>query len=131
MIERLLPIALMGSMGYKGVEKKEVVTDKIKDFIHSIESVVNYQRISTVAHAIELAMIDEHPPKIADPKVFKATVKKLVGIGKKGKGDASKDFWGTELRLTVKGNTFVVFSAGPDMKWRTKDDQSVLAEIIR
>ena len=116
MIERLLPLALMGGMGAKGYEKKEVVTDKMKQFVTSIERVVNYQRISTVAHAIELAMIDENPPKIEDPKVFKATVRELVGIGKKGKGDASKDYWGSELRIKVKANTFVVFSAGPDKK---------------
>lgn len=131
MIERLLPLALMSSMGYKGYENKEVVTDKVQEVVHSIERVVNYQRIATVAHAIELAMIDENPPRIDDPAVFKATVRQLVGIGKKGGGDASKDFWGTELRLKVKGKLFAVFSAGPDMKWGTKDDQRVIAEIAR
>lgn len=131
MIERLLPLALMGSMGYKGYENKETVTGKVQEFVHSIERVVNYQRISTVAHALELAMIDENPPKIEDPRVFKDTVKRLVGIGKKGGGDATKDFWGTELRIQVKGNLFAVFSAGPDLKWGTNDDQRVVAEIAR
>ncbi|NDE15176.1 hypothetical protein EBZ80_09640 [bacterium] len=131
MIERLLPLALMGSMGYKGYEKKEVVTGKVQEFVHSVERVVNYQRMSTVAHALELAMIDEHPPRIDDQRVFKETVQRLVGIGRKGKGDASKDFWGTELRIQVKGNLFAIFSAGPDMKWGTSDDQRVVAEIAR
>ena len=131
MIERLLPLALMGSMGYKGFQKKEVVTDKFKDFFHSVERVVNYQRMSTVSHAIQLAMISENPPDIKNPKVFKATTRELVGIGKNGKGDSSKDYWGTELRLKVKENIFVVLSAGPDMEWDTRDDQSIRAELIR
>ena len=76
-------------------------------------------------------MIDEHPPRIDDQRVFKETVQRLVGIGRKGKGDASKDFWGTELRIQVKGNLFAIFSAGPDMKWGTSDDQRVVAEIAR
>lgn len=132
MIERLLPLALMSSMGYKGYEKKDVITDKVRGFVVNIERVVNYQRISTVARAIELAMIDDDPPRIEDPAVFKKTVKNLVKIGKKGNGgDASKDFWGTEIKLRVKGNLFAVFSAGPDKTFGTSDDQKAIAELNR
>lgn len=132
MIERILPLALMSSVGYQGYEKKDVITDKMRGFVVSIERVVNYQRISTIAHAIELAMIDENPPRIEDPKVFKKTVRNLVKIGRKGRGgDPTKDYWGTEVKLRIKGNIFAVFSAGPDKSFGTKDDQKVIAELIR
>lgn len=131
MIERLLPIALASGISYKGYEKKDVVTDKLKGFVVSIESVVNSQRIGMVAHALELAMIDDNPPKVEDPKVFKATVRKLVKIGKKNIGDPSNDYWGTELRMRLQKNLIIIYSAGPDKKFGTKDDQNAIGELVR
>ncbi|MEY4632495.1 MAG: hypothetical protein RIQ81_2615 [Pseudomonadota bacterium] len=131
MIERLLPIALASGISYKGYENKDVITDKLKGFVTSIESVVNSQRIGMVAHALELAMIDENPPKIEDPKIFKETVRKLVKIGKKNIGDPAKDYWGTELRMRLEKNTIIIYSAGPDQKFGTKDDQHAITEFVR
>lgn len=131
MIERLLPIALASGIGYQGYEKKDVLTEKAKGFVTSIESVVNNQRIGMVSHALELAMIDENPPNIEDPKIFKATVRKLVKIGKKNIGDPSKDYWGTELRIRLEKNLIIIYSAGPDKQFGSADDQHAISELTR
>jgi hypothetical protein len=131
MIERLLPIALASGIGYKGYEQKDIVADKAKGFVASIESIVNNQRIGMVAHALELAMIDENPPNIANPRIFKATVRKLVRIGKKSIGDPSKDYWGTDLRIRLEKNMIIIYSAGPDKQFGSRDDQHAISEIVR
>ncbi len=42
--------------------------------------------------------------------------------GGKNTRDRTKDVWGTEYKLIVKGEGFEVQSAGPDTKWNTDDD---------
>ena len=42
--------------------------------------------------------------------------------GGKDTRDRSKDLWGTDYRLNVKGEGFEVKSAGPDKTWSTSDD---------
>lgn len=116
MITRFLPLILMGSLGYKNL-------DKLKPLLQVSNVTVSQSEVGNIAQVLNIDRLDSSLPG-TDPASFANYLRKnLKRSADKSKRDMAADPWGNAYRLKVgKNNSFQVSSAGPDGRFGTNDD---------
>lgn len=114
---KLLPAAALGLVAYANSDELAKSLNIITKVQVAATSGIEMQGI---AEAVAQEYTSEGTLPVADfGKFLRESMREKGG---KNTRDRTRDLWGTEYQLVVKGEGFEVRSAGPDTKWNTGDD---------
>jgi hypothetical protein len=117
-----LPILfLVTSLFAGGIFAEEFLSEKFQKSLDSIFSVAVKLEVDGIAKLVYLDTIDESAPTSEN---FAHYLRREMRI-RPGAGltrDSSRDFWGTPYDLRISPKILLVTSAGPDLRFGTRDD---------
>ena len=114
---KLLPAAALGIVAYLNADDLKKYLDIVGKVQVAATSGIEMQGI---AEAVAMEFTNEGTLPLDNFGQFLKD--NLREKGGKNTRDRTKDMWGTEYKLILKGEGFEVQSAGPDKAWKTEDD---------
>lgn len=114
---KLLPAAALGLVAYLNADDLKKYLDIVGKVQVAATSGIEMQGI---AEAVAMEFTNEGTLPLDNFGQFLKD--NLREKGGKNTRDRTKDMWGTEYKLILKGEGFEVQSAGPDKAWKTEDD---------
>jgi hypothetical protein len=77
-------------------------------------------QMSQIARSVQMEYVDQNALILGD--LTKLIVDQLAAEGRQVTAESGKDIWGNPYWSVAAKGGFCVVSAGPDRKWRTRDD---------
>jgi hypothetical protein len=126
LVSKLIPMVVAGSItAHSGPAIKE----RISNLVGVKDSLVTKQRMQAIVKIARLDVVSGEEPQFKNQREFRKYVKRNVRITGASRADSSLDMWGKVLRGRVRGGKLIIVSAGPDKKFRTKDDVKIAENI--
>ncbi|MCB0364803.1 MAG: hypothetical protein H6624_17255 [Bdellovibrionaceae bacterium] len=112
------PLPLVAALAGGGAMSPEIKA-KIAKITNYTKVVAVQTEVNNIAKIIYLDTIDQTQPRESE---FPDYVRRNMKLKKGVQRDLAKDLFGTPYRYKLERRTFTVTSAGPDLRFGTKDD---------